>query len=108
MTMSLRRTHATPALVLAAALACAVPAPADAAGARYGDVAYADPGYQPDGRERYPIDTPSHIRAAWAYVNRSRNAGRYTPEQLEAVRARIIAAWKAKIDPQGPPSARNP
>lgn len=31
----------------------------------YGSVAYADPGYQSDGKKRYPIDTEAHIRAAW-------------------------------------------
>src|SRR5215831_8093109 len=36
----------------------------------YGDVKYADPGYQSDGKKRYPIDTEKHIRAAWNYINK--------------------------------------
>jgi len=72
----------------------------------YGDVDYADPGYQPDGRSRYPIDGAGHIRAAWHYINQPRNAAKYTDLQLVQIRARIIAAWKAKIDPAGPPAAR--
>lgn len=71
----------------------------------YGDVEYADPGYQPDGRKRYPIDTERHIRAAWNFINRPINAKRYSATQLDQVRARIIAAWKEKIDRDGPPSA---
>ena len=67
-------------------------------------VNYADPGYQPDGKRRYPINTEPHIRAAWSYINRPSNARRYTVEQVHRIRAAIIAAWKEKIDTQGPPS----
>src|SRR6185312_5147778 len=34
----------------------------------YGDVAYADPGYQSDKKKRYPIDSADHVRAAWSYI----------------------------------------
>lgn len=68
-------------------------------------IEYADPGYQPDGRRRYPIDTPEHIRAAWAYIGRAENASRYAPVQLARIRSRIIARWKERIDPAGPPAA---
>jgi len=71
------------------------------------EVDYADPGYQPDGRPRYPIDTQRHIRAAWDYINRPGNAQRYTTGQASRIRAAIIAAWKEKIDIEGPPSARD-
>ncbi len=71
----------------------------------YGSVDYADPGYQADGKKRYPIDTERHIRAAWNFINRPSNAQRYTTAQLDQVKARIVAAWKAKIDKDGPPSA---
>jgi hypothetical protein len=71
------------------------------------EVAYADPGYQPDGVKRYPIDTERHIRAAWNYINKPGNARKYTTDQFARVRAAIIAAWKAKIDKNGPPSARD-
>jgi hypothetical protein len=67
---------------------------------------YADPGYQPDGKRRYPVDTERHIRAAWNYINRPSNAQRYTTDQLGRIRATIIAAWKEKIDIAGPPSAK--
>jgi phage head maturation protease len=73
----------------------------------YGDVAYADPGYQTDGKKRYPIDTGTHIRAAWNFINRPSNAQRYTAAQLDKIKARIIAAWKEKIDQNGPYSAQN-
>ena len=68
-------------------------------------VEYADPGYQSDGKPRYPIDTERHIRAAWNYVNRPSNAQRYTSDQVARIRAAIIAAWKDKVDIDGPPSA---
>jgi phage head maturation protease len=72
----------------------------------YGDVEYADPGFQPDGRKRYPIDTEEHIRAAWSYINRPKNDKKYTTEQRDKIKAKIIAAWRAKIDSLGPPAAR--
>ncbi len=58
----------------------------------YGDVAYADPGYQKDGKARYPIDTAEHTRAAWSYVNQERNASQYTADQLSQIKQRIRAA----------------
>lgn len=72
-----------------------------------GNVEYADPGYQPDRKKRYPIDTDAHIRAAWGYINKPGNAGKYNSDQLRQIRAAIIAAWKAKIDKDGPPSAED-
>lgn len=71
----------------------------------YGDVKYADPGYQEDKRPRYPIDTEQHIRAAWNYISRERNANLYDADQVERIKGRIVAAWKDKIDEEGPPSA---
>ena len=67
---------------------------------------YADPGYQSDGKRRYPIDTERHIRAAWNYINRPGNAQRYSADQVDRIRAAIIAAWKERIDISGPPSAK--
>jgi hypothetical protein len=67
---------------------------------------FADPGYQPDGKQRYPIDTERHLRAAWSYTNKPRNARRYTAEQVRQIKAKIIAAWKEKIDSKGPPSGQ--
>lgn len=60
----------------------------------YGDVDYADPGYQPDEKKRYPIDTKAHIRAAWSYINQERNAKKYTARQLKTIKSRIKAAAK--------------
>ncbi len=70
----------------------------------YGDVDYADLGYRPDGRKRYPIDTEHHIRAAWAFIHQPGNARRYTAGQLERIKARIVTAWQAEIDRDGPPA----
>jgi HK97 family phage prohead protease len=60
----------------------------------YGDVTYADPGYQADKKKRYPIDTEAHVRAAWSYVNQAGNAKQYSAEQLAAIKGRIRAAAK--------------
>jgi chromosome segregation ATPase len=60
----------------------------------YGDVQYADPGYQKDGVARYPVDTEAHARAAWSYVNQESNARKYSPENLAKVRRAILAALK--------------
>jgi len=71
----------------------------------YGDVEYADPGYQEDKRPRYPVDTEQHIRAAWNYISREENAAEYSADQVERMKNRIVSAWKEKIDEEGPPSA---
>jgi hypothetical protein len=71
----------------------------------YGAVEYADPGHQSDGVKRYPIDTEEHIRAAWNYIHHPDNAAKYSPEHAASVKAKIVAAWKEKIDPAGPPEA---
>lgn len=60
----------------------------------YGDVTYADPGHQKDGKSRYPVDTPEHTRAAWSYVNQKENASKYAPEDLAKVKAKIKSAMK--------------
>lgn len=60
----------------------------------YGDVAYADPGYQEDKKKRYPIDTEEHVRAAWSYINQADNAAKYSSEHLAAIKGRIKSAAK--------------
>lgn len=60
----------------------------------YGDVPYADPGYQEDGVKRYPLDTEAHVRAAWSYINVQDNADKYSRSDLRRVRARIAAAMR--------------
>lgn len=67
---------------------------------KYGDVEYADP-----TNKKYPIDTAAHIRAAWNYINQEKNASKYSASDVAAIKKRIIAAWKDKIDKDGPPSA---
>lgn len=71
----------------------AVRADADA-NTPYGDVAYADPGYQTDGKKRYPLDTDKHIRAAWGFINEADNASVYTSDQLTKIKSKISAAAK--------------
>jgi hypothetical protein len=60
----------------------------------YGDVQYADPGYQKDGKKRYPLDTAKHVKAAWSYINQKDNASVYTPKQLARIKSKIKAAMK--------------
>ena len=60
----------------------------------YGDVEYADPGYQADGKKRYPIDSEEHCRAAWSYINQADNAAKYSSEHLASIKGRIKAAGK--------------
>jgi hypothetical protein len=62
--------------------------------APYGDVEYADPGYQSDKQKRYPIDTKEHADAAWKYINKAENAAKYSSGDLAKVRASIMAACK--------------
>src|SRR6185312_6097020 len=67
---------------------------------KYGDVKFAD-----EKNKKYPIDTPAHIRAAWNYINKPKNAAKYDSKDLKTIKSRIVAAWKDKIDKNGPPSA---
>ena len=60
----------------------------------YGDVKYADPGYQKDGKKRYPIDSKEHCLAAWSYINQSSNASKYSSAQLKSIKGRIKSALK--------------
>lgn len=62
--------------------------------APYGDVVYADPGYQKDGKKRYPLDTEAHVRAAWSYINQEKNAAAYSSADLAKVKAKVKAAAK--------------
>lgn len=60
----------------------------------FGDVPYADPGYQADKKKRYPLHTKVKVRAAWSYINQQKNASKYTPGQLRLIKGRIKAAAK--------------
>lgn len=60
----------------------------------YGDVSYADPGYQGDKKKRYPLDSKEHAKAAWSYINKSENADKYSADQLKSIKSRIKSACK--------------
>jgi hypothetical protein len=60
----------------------------------YGDVEYADPGYQEDKKKRYPLDSETHIRAAWSYINQADNASLYSAGDLAKIKAKIKSAMK--------------
>lgn len=60
----------------------------------YGDVQYADPGYQADKKKRYPIDSADHVKAAWSYINQAGNSSKYSADQLASIKGRIKAAAK--------------
>ncbi len=68
--------------------------------AKYGNVKFAD-----EKNKKYPIDTEAHIRAAWNYINKAKNASKYSAEDAKAIKSKIVSAWKAKIDKDGPPAA---
>jgi hypothetical protein len=56
---------------------------------KYGDVEFADP-----TNNKYPIDTPEHIRAAWNYINHKDNAAKYDADEVETIKNRIKRAAK--------------
>jgi hypothetical protein len=58
------------------------------------EVEYADPGYQADGKARYPLSDEEKCRAAWSYINMPKNAAKYSPADLAKVKAKIKAALK--------------
>ena len=66
---------------------------------KYGDVDFAD-----KKNKKYPIDTEEHIRAAWSRINQEKNEEKYSADDLKEIKDAIIAAWKDKIDKDGPPS----
>ncbi len=70
---------------------------ADAATAKsqpYGDVEYADPGYQKDGKKRYPLNNAKRVKAAWSYINQADNAALYKAKQLQQIKSKIKSAAK--------------
>ena len=69
---------------------------------KYGDIKFAD-----SANKKYPIDTIKHIRAAWNYFHMPRDYNKYTIEDRKIIEDRIIKAWKEKIDPNGPPEAKD-
>jgi hypothetical protein len=60
----------------------------------YGDVIYGDPGYQKDGKARYPLHTKGHSKSAWSYIHQAKNAAKYTAAQLKRIKGRVRGALK--------------
>jgi len=61
---------------------------------KYGNVTYADP-----TNKKYPLDSETHVRAAWSYINMPKNAQKYSSKDVAAIKGRIKAAGKKyKID----------
>lgn len=58
---------------------------------KYGKATFADP-----VNNKYPIDTPGRIKAAWAYIHQPVNAGKYTGEEVRTIKGRIRRAAKAR------------
>jgi hypothetical protein len=58
---------------------------------KYGKVTFADP-----VNSKYPIDTPGHIKAAWAYIHQPNNAAKYSADEVRTMKARIRRAAKAR------------
>ena len=56
---------------------------------QYGDVQFADP-----VNNKYPIDTPEHVRAAWSYINHKDNAAKYDKDDAQTIKDRIKRAAK--------------
>jgi hypothetical protein len=56
---------------------------------KYGHVEFADP-----VNNKYPIDTPEHVRAAWSYINHKDNAAKYDKDEVKKIKERIKRAAK--------------
>jgi len=56
---------------------------------KYGDVEFADP-----VNNKYPVDTPEHVRAAWSYINHKDNAAKYDAAEVRQIKSRIKRAAK--------------
>jgi hypothetical protein len=54
---------------------------------KYGDVEFADP-----TNNKYPIDSPEHVRAAWSYINQKDNAAKYDADEVKTIKDRIRKA----------------
>ncbi len=56
---------------------------------KYGNVKFAD-----TTNNKYPIDTPEHVRAAWNYINHRDNAAKYDADEVKLIKERIKHAAK--------------
>ena len=54
---------------------------------KYGKAAFADP-----VNNKYPIDTPGRIKAAWAYIHQPENAAKYSEAEVRTIKIRIRRA----------------
>jgi hypothetical protein len=57
---------------------------------KYGRVEFADP-----VNNKYPIDTPGRIKAAWAYIHQPTNYSKYTAVERRTIKSRIRKAARA-------------
>lgn len=55
---------------------------------------HADPGWQKDGRPRYPLDTPGHVRSAAKFFGNPKYRAKYSAAHIKAIDAKIAAAKK--------------
>lgn len=55
----------------------------------YGDVEFADP-----VNNRYPIDNPEHVRAAWSDINHADHAAKHSNDKVKRIKGRIKRAAK--------------
>src|SRR5207245_804720 len=55
---------------------------------------YADPGYQADKKQRYPLGSKDQCIAAWRYINMPKNSKKYSSDDLAKVKGKIKAAAK--------------
>ena len=58
---------------------------------KYGDTEFADP-----VNNKYPIDTPGRIKAAWAYIHQPTNSAKYTAAERRTIVSRIRRAAKTR------------
>ena len=56
---------------------------------KYGNVKFADP-----VNNKYPINSPKHIRAAWSYIHHKDNAAKYDEDEVDKIKRRIQRAAK--------------
>ena len=56
---------------------------------KYGDVTFAD-----EKNKKYPLDSETHVRAAWSYINMPKNAAKYSAEDVKTIKAKIRRAGK--------------
>jgi hypothetical protein len=63
----------------------------------YGDVTFADP-----VNNKYPVDTPEHIHAAWSYIHEARNQAFYSSADVACIERRIRDAASAQGITLGP------